>query len=981
MSADDGFAWAMHYAVAGLLIFPVNANKKPLTTHGFKDATSDPAAIEAWREKWAHCEFGWAAPAGVVVDVDIKHGKNGYADFKRLAGCDPRDVLTPQATTPSGGLQVFYAASKPYKNAVAIDGTGIDTRAEGGYVVLPLPGNGREWLRPLIGADGATEPLLPAPAWLDAALRKAPSPRAPLILAPRSALAPPSSDSWAQKKALAQLARACAKIAAAPCGAQDATRHAQCFYIGGPHRTWRPWLRGSLCGPPRGGARHAGLSRSVARSRIARRPLDRGRHRPPARHFRGRAFDAAIPRPHALQAPGCRSEDMMRRPLDPSKPGRKAAGSTSDDRTQELMAQGHPVEMPPKPERRRRRVAAKPNGEDNPAPEPEPVPDVLLYQEEVASERDAFLNRIADLKALDEQGAREIVADVIKAGLSDFAIETLTKRLAEAFGVTIPLAKKFWKAAAKAAAKEAADAANAELAKLAAEAHARFKQEVSEQQQRQTTDEHDRLRSSCSKIAMSPTLLADMEKFVRKLGLVGEGASLRGAYLTASSRFNEDSAICLLRRGAPAGGKNFLFDRTFVLIPDGDIIRISSGSPMSLVYYGGEDEDAFKHKILYVPEAAIIAEKNKVESPLTIMLRILISEGRLDHNVALPQADGQHETKHIKRNGPVVVVITSARDNVEDEMLTRLMTSDADESAKQTIAVVLNALLTEDRDASEAEIEQWLDFQRWLALEAPYRVAIPFRSAISEAFKEHWERLKQRGENPKIQLRLRRDSHGMLTAIKTSAILHKAQRKKDARGRIVATVDDYRNAHEAFDEGLASLYRLKIPLTALAVVKAIEEMGATEEDSAKVTVSRLMSKLGISGRGATAEPIRDAEDRGCIKLVDKFGGYGPTTAREYTIGRSSKTIEAEIEAGVGLGVFPPADSVDSRTQKEDSPVRYNGTTGTAEESSGTTDTVGERNYTSYTVVPNGWDASDEESLEFEKPKKSANPSDGFEDEL
>ena len=51
---------------------------------------------------------------------------------------------------------------------------------------------------------------------------------------------------------------------------------------------------------------------------------------------------------------------MMRRPLDPSKPGRKAAGSTSDDRTQELMAQGHPVEMPPKPERRLpSQVAAK----------------------------------------------------------------------------------------------------------------------------------------------------------------------------------------------------------------------------------------------------------------------------------------------------------------------------------------------------------------------------------------------------------------------------------------------------------------------------------------------------------------------------------------------------------------------------------------------------------------------------------------------
>jgi hypothetical protein len=217
-------AEALRYAAARMLIFPVRANKHPLVAHWPAAASSDPAAIEAWCLKWAHREFAWALPAEVLVlDIDIKHGKDGYRDFKRLAGCDPRDVATPQSTTPSGGMQLFYAAAKPYKNQVAIGGTGLDTRTGGGYVVLPLHDNGRKWLRPLLGA-----PLLPAPAWLDVALRKA-----PLVLAPRAALAPPSSDSWAQRKALAELERACAWIVAAPCGAQDSTRHAQCFYIGG----------------------------------------------------------------------------------------------------------------------------------------------------------------------------------------------------------------------------------------------------------------------------------------------------------------------------------------------------------------------------------------------------------------------------------------------------------------------------------------------------------------------------------------------------------------------------------------------------------------------------------------------------------------------------------------------------------------------------------------------------------------------------
>lgn len=226
---QNSLAEALRYADAGLRIFPVNANKQPLTTHGFKDASSDPAVIEAWWQKWQFADPALAVPAGmVVVDLDTKNHKNGFVDFKDRAGCDAHDVATPQSVTPTGGAHVFFAATKPYKNAVASGGTGIDIRAEGGYVVLPANGNGREWRRPLIGLDGAVATLLPAPSWLDVALKKA-----PLVLAPRAALAPPSSDPWAQKKARAELEKACTRIVAAACGTQDATRHQQCFYVGG----------------------------------------------------------------------------------------------------------------------------------------------------------------------------------------------------------------------------------------------------------------------------------------------------------------------------------------------------------------------------------------------------------------------------------------------------------------------------------------------------------------------------------------------------------------------------------------------------------------------------------------------------------------------------------------------------------------------------------------------------------------------------
>ena len=588
-----------------------------------------------------------------------------------------------------------------------------------------------------------------------------------------------------------------------------------------------------------------------------------------------------------------------------------------------------------------------------------PVPTIPLYQGGAGPDRDAIVTRISGLKLLDEEGARAIVADVVKAGFTDLAVERLIKPLAEALGVNIPAAKKFWKDAASAA----REAAAAQTVKASDEQRARIEQEAAEQRRRETAGEYDRLWSSCKTIAESPTLLADMEEVVHDLGVVGEGVSIRGAYLAASSRLCRHGALCLLRRGAPAGGKNFLIFKTLRLIPDDAVVHMSSGSPLSLVYYGDGDEDSFKHKVIYIPEAAILAERNGVESPLTFMLRTLISEGRLDHHVVMTQASGPPVSTHVKRNGPVVVIITTARDNVEDELLTRLVMSDADETGKQTQAVLAGIMARDFRRVDEEEIRPWLNFQRWLETDAPYDVVIPYRPAILRAFNELWDEIRT------VPLRIRRDVNALILAIQTSAILHKAQRERDAAGQIIATLDDYRHAHQAFDSGLASLYRTKVPDTALAVVRAAEAMGATDAIGVKITVSGLMTKLGITGRGVAASRLNHAEECGFLRLVDT----GKGGARTYELGKTSAEVAALIESGgAGQGVFPTVEAVEAvlksppikQTANPSVPPRYAGTKGT-----------------DMPLVPfvpaylSGTEVS-EERFVSEKPKNLANPSGG-----
>ena len=575
------------------------------------------------------------------------------------------------------------------------------------------------------------------------------------------------------------------------------------------------------------------------------------------------------------------------------------------------------------------------------------VPEGPEAQEKI---RAALRERIGTLNDMDENGARAIVADAVKARLPGLAVETLIGVLAKKVGVPLPTARKFWKEI-----EGEIKAEDAALEEPKREAQSREDREAAAREEARRFEEEraetrKRLELSCREIAHDPKLLARLTKTARKIGVIGEDESIRSAYIAASSRFNRRKAICLLRRGAPAGGKNFVTDTVLLFIPEEDVVRVSSGSPLSLVYYGGGDENALKGKIVYVAEAAILAERNGVESVLTIMLRLLISEGRIDHQVVVTAPNALATTVHIRRNGPVVVLITSARNNIEEELFTRLMTSDADESQGQTENVIDAALTDEDgeedRETLRAEIDQWLDYQRWIALDAPYDVSIPYRSAILRAVRAQRQAAKDRGEKPKFKLRIRRDIHGFLTAIRTSAILHRAQREKDEKGRIIATLDDYQHAHEAFDPGLASLYKIASPVTTIAVVRAIEEMGATSEKSVKVTVTALMEKLGISGRGTANDRLRDAEDRGYIKLVEKQGGYGKTTPREYTIEKYAVEIEEETKSSFGSGVFPSREAVEA-AQKNSSEgpqsSRYSGTDGTRR--------AAEPNYTDCTTVP------------------------------
>jgi putative DNA primase/helicase len=205
-------AAALAYAStpARLPVFPLlRRGKKPATSHGFKDATTNPEAI---KRLWRIPDHNIGVPTGVVSGfwvLDIDPG--GDDEIRRLEAAHGELPPTRTAITPRGGRHLWFAYTGPIPSTAGKIAPSIDVRADGAYVAVV----------PSITADGAyswlTDPdtaLAIAPDWLITLARKKPKQRAVAAIANHR-----PCDTGAYGRAA--LDRECAALAATPTGQRN----------------------------------------------------------------------------------------------------------------------------------------------------------------------------------------------------------------------------------------------------------------------------------------------------------------------------------------------------------------------------------------------------------------------------------------------------------------------------------------------------------------------------------------------------------------------------------------------------------------------------------------------------------------------------------------------------------------------------------------------------------------------------------------
>jgi hypothetical protein len=248
---DRLLAAALRRAGLGQPVFPcVPAAKRPLTSHGLLDASTDPDQIRTW---WAHTPTAnLAVPTGTasydVLDVDIHPTGSGYPAFTRLIRAGIVYGHSHVVLTPSGGMHAYFTGTD--QPSARLPTAHLDFKAAGGYVLAPpsvIDGRGYELIQRTRG------------------------PHAPLDWAAvRELLAPPRPRRTTERPVEVGIEALARWVARLPEGQRNAgTFWAACRAVENGHQDLRPLIDAAVAA----GLPHHEAARTVSSALRTTRPL------------------------------------------------------------------------------------------------------------------------------------------------------------------------------------------------------------------------------------------------------------------------------------------------------------------------------------------------------------------------------------------------------------------------------------------------------------------------------------------------------------------------------------------------------------------------------------------------------------------------------------------------------------------------------------------------------------------------------------
>lgn len=345
----------------------------------------------------------------------------------------------------------------------------------------------------------------------------------------------------------------------------------------------------------------------------------------------------------------------------------------------------------------------------------------------------------------------------------------------------------------------------------------------------------------CERLASEPRILDQFVAAARVTGLVGEERSAKLLYLALTSRFL-DRPVSVAVKGPSSGGKSFVVDKVLDFFPGSAYYGLSAMSEKALAY----SDEPLVHRFMVIYEAAGMQGEFS-----SYLMRSLLSEGRVRYETVEKTKDGL-KPKLIERQGPTGLVVTTTAVQLHPENETRLLSVTVADTPEQT-RKVFRALAAED--GASVDFAPWHALQEWLEC-AEHRVLIPFALALADLI-------------PPVAVRLKRDFGALLNLVRAHAVLHQANRDRDGRKQIVATLEDYAVVRELVADLVAEGIDVTVSQTIRETVEVVQALSATPDQ--EVPLAQVAKKLKLD-KSTVSRRVKAAVDRGYLKnLEDRKG--------------------------------------------------------------------------------------------------------------
>jgi hypothetical protein len=303
-------------------------------------------------------------------------------------------------------------------------------------------------------------------------------------------------------------------------------------------------------------------------------------------------------------------------------------------------------------------------------------------------------------------------------------------------------------------------------------------------------------------------------------------------------------------KGDSSSGKSFGVECALEPVAPEELYKRTKTSPLALFY----SEEDFRHRTIVFFEANSLTDD---DDPLGDVLRTLISEGKLAYEVTDPRS---HSTKYLEKDGPVAFLTTTCAPSLGKEIETRILSLHSDSSDAQTAAVVESILLGATGAPGRPDLGPWHELDRWLR-DGLHEVDLPWAPALAT--------FGLTGPT-----RLRRDISNLLALARAHALLHRATRELDPRGRIVSTIDDYAVVRQILSDSLAVATDRAVRPGTREIVEAVAALKANGAD--RISLSAASRAAGRS-KSTTNTDVHDALERGY--LID----HSPTSSQAFNL--------------------------------------------------------------------------------------------------